>query len=293
MLENRKLGLASALGVVVIWSGFIVFSRMGVDTALTAYDITALRFFVAGLVTLPFVWRWWPRHLPFGAVYLLALCGPGALYSVIMYLGLENATAAYGGVFANGSLPIFTIILVAVFAGERPTAREFAGVLTIIAGASLLGVSGMNGEARNVATGIVLFLAASAILSFYLFGVRFWNITPRQALVLVNVPNALVYLPIWHVALPSGLAQAETSAILFQALYQGLGPGLLAVILFALATVHIGPTATAGFSAAVPASAALLAMPVLHEIPTRLSWVGILLVTVGILVIVRTPRAAK
>lgn len=34
-IQNRTLGLAAALGVLVIWSGFIVFSRAGVQTALT------------------------------------------------------------------------------------------------------------------------------------------------------------------------------------------------------------------------------------------------------------------
>lgn len=59
------------------------------------------------------------------------------------------------------------------------------------------------------------------------------------------------------------------------------------MVCFALAAQHLGPTHTAGFSAAVPATAALLAIPVLSEIPGPLEWAGIALVTLGLLMLVR------
>ena len=117
---NVLLGVASAIAVIFVWSGFFVFSRAGVTTELTAFDITALRFAVAGLLVLPFAYSWWPRRLPIKAQVIMALCGPGAVYSVMLYLGLSEASAAYGGVFANGSLPIFTLLLLIVLSGERP-----------------------------------------------------------------------------------------------------------------------------------------------------------------------------
>ena len=79
MTPNRKLGVISAIAVIFIWSGFVVFSRAGVQSNLTAFDITALRFIVAGALTLPFALRWWPRDLPWVGVITMALCGPGAL----------------------------------------------------------------------------------------------------------------------------------------------------------------------------------------------------------------------
>ncbi len=285
--SNRNLGIASAVGVLFIWSGFIVFSRAGVKTSLTAADMTALRFIVAGAATLPFVVRWWPRELPIGVQVLMAICGPGALYSMLMFLGLAETSAAYGGVFTNGSLPIFTVLLVAVFMGTFPNGYQVLGLVVIIAGAVLLGVSGMHGNGNHVVLGIGLYLAASAVLSVYVFGLRYWRITPKQALALVNVPNAIIFVPVWLIAMPSGIADAETSTVVFQGLFQGLGPGFIAVILFTLAAAHIGPTATAGFSAAVPASTSLLAIPVLGELPSPLEWIGIGTVTLGLLLLVR------
>ena len=288
--QNRQLGIACAIGVLLIWSGFIVFSRAGVQTNLTAMDMTGLRFLVAGGVTLPFVWTWWPRHLPLKAVLIMSLCGPGILYSLLMYWGLNETSAAYAGVFANGSLPVFTVLLVAVFSAVLPGRSQAIGLLVIVAGAVLVGSAGFIGSQKSILFGVVLFLAASAVLAIYIFGVRYWKVTPRQALALVNVPNALVFVPVWLLFLPSGLAETGLPTILFQALYQGLGPGFAAVIMFALAATHLGPTATAGFSAAVPASAAVLAIPVLGEVPDVQEWIGIVVVTLGLGLLVFNQR---
>ena len=283
---NVLLGVASAIAVIFVWSGFFVFSRAGVTTELTAFDITALRFAVAGLLVLPFAYSWWPRRLPIKAQVIMALCGPGAVYSVMLYLGLSEASAAYGGVFANGSLPIFTLLLLIVLSGERPKRLQLLAIAIIMIGGVLLGLPGMRSGGADVMTGIALFLTASAILSVYIVGVRRWSVTPKQALALINLPNALLYLPLWYLFLPSGLAEAELSTILFQAAFQGLGPGFLAIILFALAAYHLGPTPTAGFSAAVPATAALLAVPVLAEIPGPIEWFGIAIATAGLALLV-------
>lgn len=286
-LEQRSflVGVASAVGVIFIWSGFIVFSRMGVATALTPYDISALRFMVAGAITLPFIWRWWPRHLGWRKVALLVATGPGSIYAIMMYFGLQTAPAAYAGVFANGTLPVFAMLLAALIAREVPGPRRAVAVGAIIAGGVMVAWTGL-GAGVDVVEGVALFTTASAILSIYIFSLGRWGVGPFQALAVINIPNMAIFLPLWWFALPSGLAEAADFDIAFQALYQGLGPGFLALILFTLSTIHLGATPTAGFSAAVPAGAALLAIPVLGETPTPLEWAGIGLVTLGLIVLV-------
>ncbi|MBF0277353.1 MAG: DMT family transporter [SAR324 cluster bacterium] len=287
---KKILGLSCAIGVIVIWSGFIVFSRAGMNTRLTAYDITALRFLVAGSVVLPFLKSWWPKHLPLHAALIMSVCGPGAIYSVLMYLGVANASAAYAGVFANGSLPVFTMLIVYLVVRESPGRGQLFAVGIIAVGGILVGWPGMAAGGINLLSGIMFLFSASAVLSVYFFGIRFWRLEPRQALVLVNVPNLLVFLPLWYFFLPSGMHEVETFTIVFQALFQGLGPGFLAVILFSIAATILGPTKMAGFSAAVPASAALMAIPVLNEFPSPVEWTGIAVLTLGlgILIAVRS-----
>ncbi|MEM7544870.1 MAG: DMT family transporter [Pseudomonadota bacterium] len=286
MQQNFLLGLACAIGVIFIWSGFIVFSRLGVNTALTPFDVSALRFVVAGALTLPFVLRWWPRHLSLPIIALLILTGPGGIYTLLMYFGLENAPAAYAGVFANGSIPIFTMTLAAFLVRDIPGPRRIVAVAIIIAGGALVGWRGLNAGGPDVVQGLILFLTASALLSIYIFGIGKWQVSPWQALAVINIPNMVLFLPLWYFALPSGMGEAAVGDVLFQAAFQGLGPGFLAVILFTTAALHLGSTATAGFSAAVPAGAAILAIPVLAEVPTPLEWAGIALVTAGLIILV-------
>lgn len=291
--QNVTIGLASAVGVIFVWSGFIVFSRLGVTSPLTPYDVGALRFAVAGAATLPFAWMWWPRHLSLGAQAVLALTGPGIIYAMMMYVGLSRAPAAYGGVFANASLPIFTMLLGVFIAGERPGPRRVIAVGVIVAGAVMLGWRGMTSGSGDVLGPIMLFIGASVTLSIYIFGVRRWSLTPTQALAVVNIPNALIFLPLWYFVLPSNMAAAETGDMLFQALFQGLGPGFLAVILIALTSMHLGPTPAAGFAAVVPAVAAVMAIPVLGEVPTPLEWGGVATVSIGLgLLLIRQAQTA-
>jgi drug/metabolite transporter (DMT)-like permease len=277
------IGLASALGVICIWSNFIVLSRSGLLSGLTAYDITALRFMVATVIALPFVARWWPSHLSLTAKVVTAVCGPGALYSILMFLGLGQTSAAYGGAFANGSIPILTMLAVYLATGVRPTARQFLAVAIIILGGFVLAYRGLAVSNGNVLVGVTLYLLASTVLSVYLFSVRHWKLRPLEVLSLVTLPNAIIYLPIWYLLLPSNVAATEWSTIMLHAAFQGIGPGFLAVILFSLSAHHLGPTLTAGFSAVVPATATMLAIPMLGEIPAPLEWTGIAIITFGLI----------
>jgi drug/metabolite transporter (DMT)-like permease len=255
------------------------------QSGLTPFDLTALRFLVASALILPFATAWWPRHLPLHATLLMSICGPGALYTILMYFGLKDSSAAYGGVFANGSLPIFTTLLGFFFARRVPSWRQLIAVLILVVGAVLIGFPGLRAGGNNALSAIAFFLAASAVLSIYVMGVKHWQVEARQALALVSLPNAVLFLPVWFFFLPSTIQDAPWSTVLLQAAFQGLGPGFLAVILFSISARILGPTPSAGLAAAVPASAALLAIPVLGEIPTGIEWIGIAIVTAGLVLL--------
>ena len=280
-------GLLAAIAILIVWSGFIVFSRAGILTGLTPYDVAGLRFLVAGALTLPFAIAWWPRQLSLPVQALLALAGPGAIYSMMMFAGLANASAAYGGVFANGALPLFTMVLAAMVAGTRPGGLQVLGAMIIIAGGVMVAWRGLSVGGQDVTFGIILFIGASAMIATYIFALKHFSVSPKQALAIVNVPNTLVYVPVWLLFLPSTLSEVPLDVVLMQAAFQGLGPGFLAVMIFAAMAFHLGATPTAAVSASVPAAAAMLAIPVLGEVPTPLEWAGIATVTAGLGLVLR------
>lgn len=95
MSSDVLYGLVAAL----IWGAWPVLSRHGVQQSLTAYDVTALRFAVAGLVLLPVVWRRGLAGLGWGRATVLA-CGAGVPYALVTIGGLEFAPAGHAGVIA-------------------------------------------------------------------------------------------------------------------------------------------------------------------------------------------------
>ena len=70
-VQNRRLGIACAIGVLFVWSGFLVVARLGIQTSLTAADIAVLRLTVAGGIILPFVGRQDPERTGSGLPLLI------------------------------------------------------------------------------------------------------------------------------------------------------------------------------------------------------------------------------
>ena len=284
--SNRWLGYLAGLGVIAIWSGFIVFSRFGVKGNLTPYDVTALRFIVGAFVALPFVVRYWPHHLPLAKILVLIATGPGIIYSLLMFNGLTYSPAAFAGVFANGTMPIFTAIFAWVFLGERLGKTAFIAIAIIIAGSVAVGYESLSTVGGENLIGLPFFIIASLFLAFYVVLLRLWNLTSRQILAIMSLPSAVVFLPLWWFALPSTIGDASTFEIVLQGLFQGFGPSFLALIFFTYAIQTIGATPVAAFAASVPATAALLAIPVLGERLNLIEWSGVLAVTLGLALLI-------
>jgi len=70
------------------------------------------------------------------------------------------------------------------------------------------------------------------------------------------------------------LAAAGPGMLALQIVFQGLGAGLVAVLAFSRAAALLGSGRAAFFAALVPGAAALLAIPVLGEVPNRPAGAG-------------------
>lgn len=280
--SSKTIGYLCGLGFIAIWSGFIVFARLGVIGNLTPYDVTALRFFVGSVVTLPFVFIYWPKHLSLRQILILAALGPGAIYSVLMYSGLNLSPAAFAGIFANATMPIFTAFFAYIWMGTKLGKNAVIAITIILLGGVAVGYEAMKVADSSKLEGVPYFIIGSIVLAAYVALLNRWKLTAKQTLAIINLPNAIVFLPIWYFFLPSTLSTAGMDEILLQALFQGLGPSFLALIFFTYTIQSLGPTPAAGFAAVVPATAALLAIPVLHETLSLTEWVGVGIVTLGL-----------
>jgi len=285
MIDSTRplYGWLAAAGVVFIWSGWVVVSRLGVVQTLTIHDMVMLRFVVASVAVAPFVWRFWPRHLRWWQVLLISF-GQGAPYLLLTFAGLQFAPASHAGTMINGTLPVFAAILGWVWLKDRPGRWRVAGMSVILVGCVLIGWDrGTVGTAPDVWIGHLMFVLASVFVAINMVGTKVWQLTPMQAIVSIPTINLFWFGPLYLAFLPKAIDAAPWSEIVLQGAYQGLGPSVVAALLFTAAIRSIGPTSTAAMMAMVPGMVALLAIPVLGEWPSALAWAGLLLASGGIL----------
>jgi len=290
---RRGLGLGAALVVVLIWSGWLVATKSGAESTLTVYDIAAMRFGVSATVALPIVaylkpWKEVPLYRILG---LAALAG--IPYVLILYSAFTFAPGAHGGVFMNGPLPAMTLAWSWLWLKQSPHRYQLAGVALVIVGASLAAFAPREATASKAWIGDLLFLTAALIFSAYLTLNRVWRVTIPQVLLSLSVVNAVVYLPIWFFLLPKGIAEAEPAQLWLQIGYQGLLPNLVGLSLLTFAVRHIGPSVTAAFMSAVPGLGALLSLLILGEFLDKYAWLGIFVLTIGILLTTMNPQRQR
>lgn len=288
---NKPLGIFSAICVLIIWSSWLVISRAGALTSLTAFDLAAIRYGVSGLIALPIVLYFKPwRDMTLGRIATVAfLLGP--IYVFFIFQGFEYAPASHGGIFMNGLLPIFTFMIAWMWLSEPPTVRQMIASLVIVVGVALT-VGDENFDFRQTWPGDVMFIIAAVMFCLYMRVSRLWSIKPLQVVFCSSVVNAVFYVPIWYFFLPSGIAETESSAFWLQFFFQGFVPNFVGLIMIALAARHIGPVATSTAMSVVPATGAIFGLVFLGEKIGVISWVGIAILTLGILLMSLRRRAA-
>jgi len=275
--------MAAISTVVIVWSTFLVISRSGVQSGMTIFDIAALRYGIAGLICVPIVLYYKPwRTTTLTRLAMLAIFG-GVPYGLLSYVGFIFAPAAHGGVFLNGMVPALALIIGYVWLRERPLAIQIVGSLLIIVGAGMAAFSASSGANPSAWIGDLAFFASGAAFAIFLILQRQWRADIPQILLAAAIVGAVTYLPIWALFLPSTLAQADPNQIAMQAVFQGLFPNLLGLILLSHAVRRVGSTVAAAFLSAVPGVGSVMGLIFLGENPGLLAWAALPILTTGIL----------
>ncbi len=289
---NKVLGFAAACVIVCLWSGWIVTSRAGAQSPLTIYDITALRFGISGFLALPVILYFKPWHgLTWKKIAVVSTL-PGIPYILIVYSAFIYAPAAHGGVFMNGVLPVITIALGWLWLKAKPRKMQVFGSLLIIAGASITMFGNTGVSASTAWIGDIFFILAGLSFALYMTITRLWQITSFQVVFCSSVVNGALFVPVWLLFLPTGMAEATLNEIALQALYQGVLATLIGMVLVAYAVRNIGAPITAAMMSGVPAIAAMLGVWFLGEPFGILGWVSVAILTIGILITALYSRSA-
>ncbi len=284
-------GLLAALAVVVFWSGFNIVSRFGATASFTPFDIAALRFGVSGAIALPLYLRFvprrdWPRHMVLAAV-------GGLGYGILVYIGFSFAPSAHAGVFVNGGIPFWTIVLMAVMTGFRIPRPTVLALLLSTAGLLMIGFESLFAASARAGEwiGDLLFLAAALCWAIFGLLMRRWQVKPQFGILGIATFSALAYLPVYLLWLPGNLAEQSAGAIALQAVYQGVIAALVAGGFYSYAVQKVGASEASMMLALVPAVTAVGAFLILGEALGLTTIVGIVVVSIGALLGALPPGA--
>lgn len=281
--KTPMAGVTFGLIAALIWGAWPVFSRFGVENSLSVFDVTALRFSVAGLVLLPLVWRHATKGLGWARASVLS-CGAGAPYVLVMVTGLSYAPAGHAGVITPSCMLIFSTIGSRFILRDQISLTRTLGIMLIMCGLVIIRWEAFRSYEGSVWVGDVMFGVGGLLWASYTVSSRYWQVEPLQATALVSVISMAVYLPIYFVTTQPQLLTFPPMDILAQAVFQGLIAGIVALLCYTRALSILGVGRGALFSALVPGIAIILAIPVLGELPTPFVIVGLACVTLGMVV---------
>lgn len=276
------IGTAAALGAVFIWSGWIVATRHAAQTL----DITVVALLRYGIPALVLTSLWLNLGLlPSGVsrrLLVALIVGAGAPFFLAAAFGMRFAPAAEVGPLLPGAMPLFTALLVGVLFRETAGWWRMSGFVLI--GAGVIAVVGpeMASRAASEPFGHLLVLFSAFLWAVYTVALRRSGFTPFQATAFISVWSTIALLPFGTMPLINTLTDGRVGEVAVQALVQGVLSGIVATILFAIAILELGASRAAAFAALIPVLVALLAYPVLGEIPTLLTIMGIFATSAGV-----------
>jgi len=282
MGHSQTHGYLFGLGAVLIWSGFILVSRLGGLSDLNHYDVIALRYGTCAVIVLP-VWWFKFRFNLWQFKYLAVALVGGMAYALTTFHGFQLAPASHGALLLPGSMPLFIFVL-ALLAGQSSwSVQKMLGVMVITVGIGAL-FYGQFLSAHvdiNIIKGDGLFLLGALSWGVFSVMIKHWGVSPWQATISIAILTALMYLPMYVLFAPKQISQEVMPDILTQMVYQGFLATIVQLLLFVRAVELIGAANMGSLMAFVPLIAGVSALIIFNEPVTATLVLGLMLVAFG------------
>ncbi|MFT5720316.1 MAG: drug/metabolite transporter (DMT)-like permease [Motiliproteus sp.] len=284
-------GVLFGLLAAAIWSGHNPVSALGIRAGLAATDLAALRILVASLLFLPYLLA--RRRNLLGSLTLpqalLLACCAGAPFSLIQIAGLHFAPMSHAAAISLGAVPLFATLLGLLFLGSRLTPRRLVAVASLLAGILLI-VEAKTGRDSQAWLGDLCFAVAAFLWALYAFLGHRWRVPPLLGVALSSLLS-LPYLLVYGLLLEPRLNQIASQDLALQVFYQGGMIGVLAIYSYSRAISLLGLEKGVLFTAMAPIGVMLNGIWILGYHPNEQEWLGIMLVTCGILMTLLIPRS--
>jgi len=293
IIDRGKLGVMraklAASGTVLLWAS--AFPAIAVaDRGLGPAGLAVARLVIASAALAaiaPFLGVRRPRRadLP-----LIALCGLAGMtgYQLLLNAG-ERVVPAGTASLLVATAPVYASVLAAMFLGERPGRRWWAGSAVALAGTAVIAVShglGFGASALVVLAAAVLqgifHTAQKPLLARY---------TSVEVTAYAMWAGTVFILP-WAGSLLRALPHAGANAI-GAAAFLGLAPSALGFVLwgYAMARMPVGRVTTSLYL--VPATAIVISLAWLGQVPGPVELIGGAVALAGVMLAGSRPRGHR
>ena len=277
---TQKISPSTAVLLTIpplLWAGNAIVGRL-VHELVSPITLNFLRWALAFLILLPMGYSifkpgsgLWQNRTRFG---LLGLLGIG-LYNALQYLALQTSAPINVTLVAAG-MPVWMLLVGALFFGLKVTRKQIAGAGLSIAGVLLVLSRGDLHQllAFHLVAGDIFMIFATIAWSFYS-----WLLTQPKDPLAIRANWATFLLAqvafglVWSGAFAAGewalldakimLSWPLAAAILFVA----IGPAIIAFRCWGAGVQRAGPSVAGFFSNLTPLFAALMSSAFLGELP--------------------------
>ena len=269
--------------VVLCWAGWVVATRFAVTTQLRPYDIAFLRYLVASAILMPVLFRhgFGIRQIGLRRAAVL-VCGAGLPFLLIASTGMKFAPASDVGAVMIGTMPVFVAVFSALVNRERFDRMRVIGFIAVLIGIVGIAAHGVLDFHSGAWRGHILFLVGAAMFAVYTVTFRRSGLSPWHAAAIVNFYSLLLIAPLYFFVFGARLLSAAPIDMFTQAVMQGVVSAIVALFFYGEAVRRLGASQAAVFGSFTPVVAALLGMLLLGELPSRLTWLAIVVVSAGV-----------
>ncbi|MDR1528905.1 MAG: DMT family transporter [Burkholderiales bacterium] len=254
-----------------LWGSNAVAAR-GLLNTLSPETLALLRWSVAVLALLPFVWSERSvilRALRYQWRVLLLLAALGfAPNALLSYYGLRGTTAIFMGLM-NSIVPGMVVLLMIFWKKRIPQYREGIGLALSFTGVFIVLMRGDVYNLLQLRVSGFDFIVLAGLMLWAVYTILLLNRPPNLSLAAFVFLAGLLGLFLIAPAVITDWAQngipRVTPKELMLASYIGLAPTLLAMLLYGYAVGQVGPVQSGIFTHLVPLFSALFAVLFINE----------------------------
>ncbi len=286
-IQRRNAWIFLAL-TAALWAGQSIAGKT-VTQHLTPGVLSIVRWSVILLVMVPFALPELRRErasLRANWRILLALAVLGTtLQNSIFLWGLRHSSAVNAALL-NSTVPIWILVLSALFFGRRSAPGEWIGVAISIVGVVMIVLGGSRAADGSLAFNVGDLIMASGMVTWSLYSVlvprRPLHLSPWGFLAVLAMIGVIIGIPLALIEIAAGFPQQFNAAVIWGLAYMIFPGAILVTVTYNYALDKLGP-AKAGFGIhLVPVWGMVLAFALLGETTTLVAFGGFLLVLAGI-----------